>query len=157
MRRLFLAYTFLAYAFILVVLGGACVEESMIKESPLATWAPGNSGFYLLASSGEGTLDIAHGCVRLIQGTEVDEKSTLLVWPEPTSWNTSTQLIDFVDVLGNRLELRDGDKIEAGGVGYPPAESPEYMGKPTFVSPPDPSCTADEFFVLNSISVIRTE
>ena len=134
------------------IIGGACVKENRIEESPLATWGPSKNGVFLMASSGEGTLDIAPGCVQLI--TEADQKSILLVWPDPTSWNASSQLIDFVDVWGERLELRDGDKIEAGGVGYPPVESPEYIGEPSFVLPPDPSCKADELFVLNSISVI---
>ena len=137
------------------VMGGACAEVNRIGESPLATWGPSKNGFYLMASSGEGTLDIAPGCVRLILETGTGQKSTLLVWPEPTSWNAPDQAIDVVDVWGERLDLRDGDKVEAGGVEYPPSTSPEYAGKPTFVLPPDPSCNADELFVLNSISVIE--
>ena len=83
----------------------------------------------------------------------------MLVWPEPTSWDASYQLIDFVDVWGERLELRDGGKIVAGGVGYPLeliTEEDKATGKFTsFVLPPDPSCNADELFVVNSISVIE--
>ena len=153
MRRLLLAC-----AFIVAVLGAACAEENRIEESPLTTWDPSKSDFFFQASSGEGTLEITHGCVRLIQEKEVGQESILFVWPEPTSWNASSQLIDFVDVWGERLELQDGDKIVAGGSGYPLVELTEEdkaTGKFTsFVSPPDPSCKADELFVLNSISVV---
>ena len=150
MRRLLLAY-----ALIFAVFGGACSEENWIEESPLATWKPNKSGIFFQASSGEGTLEITSGCVRLIQETQ----TTLLVWPEPTSWNASSQMIDFVDVMGNRLELRDGDRIEAGGSGYPIeiiTEEDKSTGKFTsFASPPAPTCNAGRSFVLNSISVIE--
>ena len=147
----------LACAFIIAMFGGACGEENRIEESPLATWDPSESEAFFQAASGEGTLDIASGCVRLIQETDAGQKSILLVWPEPTSWNASSQLIEFVDVWGERLELRDGDKIVAGGAGYPIVELTEEdkaTGKFTsFASPPAPSCKADESFVLNSISM----
>ena len=150
-------FLLLACAFIVAVLGAACAEENRIEKSPLAAWDPSESEFFFQAASGEGTLDITHGCVRLILETNAGQKSILLVWPEPTSWNASSQLIDFIDVRGDRLKLRDGDKIVAGGSGYPLVELTEEdkaTGKYTsFVVPPDPSCKADELFVLNSISM----
>ena len=145
----------LAFVVVVAVIGGACAEDNRIEESPLATWDPSKSEIFFLASSGEGTLEITPGCVRLIHETTM----TLLVWPEPTSWDASSQMIDFVDVMGNRLELRDGDRIEAGGSGYPIeiiTEEDKSTGKFTsFVSPPAPSCSASRSFVLNSISVIQ--
>ena len=150
MRRFLLAYTI----FVFVAFAGACAGTNRIEESPLSTWDPSESELFFHASSGDGTLKIASDCVRLIQETEIGQESVILVWPEPTSWNASSQTIDFVGVMGERLELRDGDKIRAGGAGYPVAESPEYIGEPAFVSPPAPSCNADELFVLNSISVV---
>ena len=145
----------LAFVVVIAVIGGACAEDNRIEESPLATWDPSKSEIFFLASSGEGTLEITSGCVRLIQETQ----TTLLVWPEPTSWNASSQVIDFVDVMGNRLQLRDGDRIEAGGSGYPIkiiTEEDKSTGKFTsFASPPAPTCSADDSFVLNSISVIQ--
>ena len=154
MRRLLLAY-----ALIFAVFGGACSEENWIEESPLATWKPNKSGIFFQASSGEGTLEITSGCVRLVSETDTGLEYTLLVWPEPTSWNASSQVIDFVDVMGNRLELRDGDRIEAGGSRYPIeiiTEEDKSTGKFTsFASPPAPTCSADDSFVLNSISVIE--
>ena len=151
MKRLLLVY---ALVVSVAIIGGACAKESRIEESPLATWDPSKSEVFFQAGSGDGSLVITSGCVRLILETNIGQKSILLVWPEPTSWNASSQLIDFVDVWGERLELRYGDKIMAGGMGFPPVESPEYIGEPSFVLPPDPSCKADELFVLNSISVI---
>ena len=121
----------------------------------LATWDPSKSDIFFDSSSGEGTVTITLGCVWLMKNTKVGEKFILLVWPEPTIWNASSQAIEFVDVLGGHQELRDGDKIKAGGAGYPGAHSPEYMGNPNFVIPPDPSCNADELFVLNSIRAIQ--
>ena len=153
MRRLLLFC-----AFTVAIIGGACVEENRIEESPLATWGPSKDGFFLQSASDDGTLEIAPGCVRLMQGVNGGQRSTLLVWPEPTSWNASSQVIDFVDVRGERLELRDGDKINAGGVGFPLeliTEEDKATGNFTaFASPPDPSCEADDLFVLNSISVL---
>ena len=149
----------LAFVVVVAVIGGACAEDNRIEESPLATWDPSKSEIFFLASSGEGTLEITPGCVRLASETDAGLEYTLLVWPEPTSWNVSCQVIDFVDVLGNRLELRDGDRIEAGGSGYPIriiTEEDKSTGKFTsFASPPAPTCNADESFILNSISVIQ--
>ena len=51
-----------------------------------------------------------------------------------------------MSVLGERLELRDGDRIVPGGA--------TPIVEPSFVSAPDSSCEADEMFVLNSIEVI---
>ena len=154
MRRLLLAY-----ALIFAVFGGACSEENWIAESPLATWDPSKAGIFLQASSGEGALEITPGCVRLVSETGAGLEYILLVWPEPTSWNASSQVIDFVDVMGNRLELRDGDRISAGGSGYPIeiiTEEDKSTGKFTsFASPPAPTCNAGRSFVLNSISVIE--
>ena len=147
----------LTCAFIAAVLGAACTGENRIEKSPLATWDPSDSEIFFLASSGEGTLEITPGCVRLIQ----EHEAILLVWPEPTSWNASSQLIEFVGVFGERLELRDGYKIRAGGVGIPLSEfteedtsTKEYLGEPSYVLPPDPTCKAkaEELFVLHSIS-----
>ncbi len=139
----------------IVTMGGACVEENRIEESPLTTWEPSKSDVFPHSSSGEGTLGIEPRCVRLELETDAGLKYILLVWPEPTYWNSPVQVINFIDVWGENLELRDGDKIAAGGMEYPPVESPEYKGEPTFVLPPDPSCNADELFVLNSIRVIQ--
>lgn len=140
----------LACAVIVMMLGAASACANKIEKSPLATWDPSKSDVFPHASSGEGTLEITSGCVLLIHASQT---STILVWPEPTSWNASSQVIDFVDVHGERLELRDGDKISAGGAGYSLVESPKYRGE--YVLPPDPSCEAktDEVFVLNSIRV----
>ena len=126
-----------------VVLWVACGSNAGIVNSPLATWDPSKSDTFHQASSGEGTLEISAGCVRLRLKNQM---SILLVWPEPTSWNASTQAIEFVSVLGERLALRDGDLIAAGG------RIPRTQ--PDFVSAPDPSCEADEMFVLNSIRVV---
>ena len=149
----------LAFVVVVAVIGGACAEGNRIEESPLATWDPSKSGIFFLASSGEGTLEFTSGCVRLVSETDTGLEYTLLVWPEPTSWNESSQVIDFVDVWGNRLELRDGDRIEAGGSGYPIkiiTEEDKSTGKFTsFASSPAPSCSADSSFVLNSISIIE--
>ena len=92
-----------------------------------------------------GTLEISSGCVRLI---DENKESVLLVWPEPTSWNVSKQAIDFVSVMGELGEFRDGDRIVLGGADRHPTVSPN------FVSAPDPSCEADMMFVLNSARML---
>ena len=151
----------LAYIVIGVALGGSCVEGNRIEESPLATWDPSESGIFF-TSGRNGTLDITSGCVRLTRKDEAGIESTLLVWPEPTSWNASSQLIEFVGVFGEHLELRDGYTITVAGVGLPLAEFDEedistrdYLSEPSYVLPPDPSCKAiaDQLFVLNSASL----
>ncbi len=134
---------------IAVLLAAACTSVDRIETSPLATWDPSNAGVFNDPTPGEGTLDISAGCVRLIQ----NQKTILLVWPEPTSWNASSQAIEFVGPLGERAELRDGDQIMPGGVtviGGGNIGEPD-IGAPPFVSPPDPSCEADETFILHSI------
>ncbi|MCH8950109.1 MAG: hypothetical protein IIB87_07015 [Chloroflexi bacterium] len=126
------------------------VEDS--NTSPLATWNPSNDDIFNDATTGEGTLDISAACVRLIQ----NQKTILLVWPEPTSWNASSQVIEFVGPLGERAELRDGDQIMPGGVtviGGGNIGEPD-IGAPPFVSPPDPSCKAEETFIVNSLVLV---
>jgi hypothetical protein len=134
--RLLLLVAFTAIA---VLLSAGCSSADKIEQSPLATWDPSGSGF-AGTRTGPGTLDISAGCVRLILE---NGETTLLVWPEPTSWNASSQAIEFVDVRGERAELRDGDQIIPGGG--------TVMRDPQFVSPPDPSCKADETFIVNSL------
>ena len=135
-----------------VLLAAACASVDRIETSPLATWDPSNTNVFNAATAGEGTLDVSAGCVRLIQ----NQKTILLVWPEPTSWNASSQAIEFVGPLGERAELRDGDQIRPGGVtviGGGNIGEPD-IGAPPFVSPPDPSCKADETFILHSIRLV---
>lgn len=128
---------------IVVLLGAVYILRIRIDKSPLATWNPGNVDVFNLATVGSGTLDISTGCVRLILD---NQKTILLVWPEPTSWNASLQAIEFVGVQGERAELRDGDQIIPGGS--------NSIGKPQFVSPPDPSCKAEEIFIVNSLKLV---
>ena len=124
-------------------LAGVRRAVQWFDESPLATWDPSTAEAFNQAGAGEGTLDISSGCVRMILE---NRKSILLVWPEPTSWNASTQTIEFVDVFGERLELREGDRIMPGGS--------TATHEPRFVSPPSPSCKMDEAFVLNSVRLV---
>ena len=133
----------LACALVVLFFGAACGGEVRIDESPLATWAPSKGDVFPQARAGDGTLDVSAGCVRLILE---NQKSILLVWPEPTSWNTSSQVIDFVGPLGDRLELRNGDQIIPGGA--------TATREPQYISQPDPSCIAEEIFVLHSIKVL---
>ena len=126
-----------------VLLGAACNVKERIDESPLATWDPSNSDVFNQATIGKGTLEVSEGCVRLALE---NQKLVLLVWPEPTSWNATSQAIEFAGPLGERLELRNGDRIMPGGA--------TATREPQFVSPPDPSCKAEEVFVLHSISVL---
>ena len=133
----------LACALVVLFLGAACGGEVRIDESPLATWDPSKADMFMQATAGKGTLDVSASCVQLILE---NQKSVLLVWPEPTSWNASSQVIDFVGPLGQRLELRNGDQIMPGGA--------TATREPQFISPPDPSCNAEEIFVLHSIKVL---
>ena len=134
----------LACTLMMVVLSGAaCNVNERIDESPLATWDPSNSVVFNQATIGKGTLDVSEGCVRLALE---NQKLVLLVWPEPTSWNATSQAIEFVGVRGERLELRDGDQIIPGGA--------TATREPQFVSPPGPSCEAEETFVLHSLRVV---
>ena len=144
-RRFLLACTVLG-----LVLGIACQDKwasdnssSTPNQSPLATWNASQAGTFLQSSSGEGTLDISSRCVRLI--TRAGRRPILLVWPEPPTWNAPTQSIQFVSPFGDRLELRNGAQIAAGGA---------TADDPVFVNPPDSSCEANEMFVLHSIRVV---
>ncbi len=121
-----------------------------IQESPLATWDPSGVDIFSGLSSGEGTLEITPSCVRIIYDSG---DTALLVWAEPASWNASHQLIEFMDYRGNRIRLINGDRISAGGSGTD--MSADGADRFPFVSPPDPSCKADELFILNSISIIE--
>ena len=118
------------------------------EQSPLATWDPSASDTLPDSTVGEGTLDISSNCVLLLLP---NQKRVLLVWPEPTSWNATSQTIQFVDPHQGheRVELRAGDRIRPGGV--------SAMGSPSYVIPPDPSCQADETFIVNSVTMMAEE
>lgn len=119
--------------------------ETREGDSPLTTWAP-NEGELLPDVGGQGTLGISEDCVRL---TLPNQTVILPVWPEPTSWNPTSQTIEFVGVAGERIELRDGDVVTVGGF------TPTVVhGEPEFVMPPQPSCDADELFIINSIKLV---
>ena len=133
----------LACTLMVVLLGAACKPEGRIDKSPLATWDASRSDGVDLATVGRGTLDISAGCVRLILD---NQKTILLVWPEPTSWDAASQTIEYVGVLGERMQLRDGDRIMPGGSG--PFRGAQY------VSPPSPSCRGMESFTLQSIRLV---
>lgn len=125
------------------LVGVACASEDGVDKSPLATWDPGSVDTFTDATVGNGTLNISPGCVLLVLD---NQKTILLVWPEPTSWNESSQAIEFVGVRGEQMTLHNGDKIIPGGM--TPIEQPQY------VSSPDPSCQADETFIVNSLSLV---
>ena len=95
------------------------------------------------AALGPGTLDMSTGCVLLILE---NQKSVLPVWPFPTSWNSSSQAIEFVGVWGERMELREGDTIILGSV------TPRV--EPEFLSPPGPSCKAEKLFRLHTLRTV---
>jgi hypothetical protein len=115
-----------------------------IADSPiLPTWDPSELDAFPQATVGNGTLSISGSCVLFIQ----NQKTILLVWPEPTHWNESSLVIEFVDPDGGRrIELRNGDQVMPGGSGV--------SREAKFVSPPDPSCKADEIFIVNSLRLV---
>lgn len=127
-----------------LLVGCVYVSKYEPKESPLATWDPsGSTGFN--AAGGIGTLDVSENCARF---KYANGAFSLLVWPEPTIWNTSTQVIEFVSpVDGGQLELRSGDQIHVGG-----SNATENM---FYINPPDPSCEADDIFVLHSVRIVE--
>lgn len=118
------------------------MDESQLQPSLLATWDPRGVELFFDASAGTGTLRITDNCVYLILS---NQRTTLLVWPEPTSWNAATQSIGFVDVRGEKLVLRDGDRITPGGHTLGQEDFP-------FVIPPNPACQADSVFVVNAVT-----
>ncbi len=148
-------------AVILVVACTSCADSDSASsvtsgsqnESPLSTWDPSNADVLSDASAGEGTLEITSDCARLILD---NGKTILLVWPEPTSWNSTSQVIEFVGPRSERMELRDGARIRPGGftaVGDPTDAEPD-IGEPNYVLPPPADCQMDEIFVLNSVTVV---
>lgn len=113
----------------------------MADTSPmLATWDPASVGTFLETASGPGTIEIEGRCVALV----VNEKRIRPVWPLPARWDVSARSIDVTDVRGSHLEIKDGDRLELAGV----------TRVPEFVSEPDPSCAADETFVVTSVEML---
>ena len=129
---------------LIIWLAAACVPLASNNQMTLATWVPGNAEAFTNATVGAGRLDITAGCIRLILD---NQKIVLPVWPEPTTWNASSQLIDFTSVLGERTELHNGDQI------IPSGSAANRTSE--FVVAPDPSCEADEIFMVNSIHVVE--
>ncbi len=148
MRNYWLYFLFFAIVVIFFGIAYISVNKTDLSidtvDSPtLATWDPSGSDAFADASAGKGTLSISANCVLLIR----NQKSILLVWPEPTFWNESSQVIVFVDPDGGRrIELRNGDQIIPGGAGA--------SRKSKFVSPPDPLCKADNIFIVSSLGLV---
>lgn len=136
---------------IVLVLVPACSSEETLTASPnttswsmLATWNPSDSQAFAEATIGVGMLDISSDCVLIILE---NGKSILPVWPEPTSWNASSETIEFVGIHSNHIELRDGDRIMPSGA--------STSNQELFVSSPYPSCVGEETFILNSLGMIE--
>lgn len=131
------------------VLAAACIRsEAAIEESPLATWDPSGVELFHDATVGSGTLRITDDCVLL----QLDNaKQVLLVWPEPTSWNPSTQTIEFVSPRAEqeRMELRDGDQLRPGGSAV--------VGDVAYISSSTRECDeeAEETFRVNRITPVE--
>lgn len=142
-------------AVICVILLAACMNtDERIEESPLATWDPSTSDYMFASRSGAGTLEIDEHCVYLVQDTDEGEIRTLLVWPEPTTWDAKSQEIDLVDFDGGRQELHNGDLVSAGGAladvfGYEKGQDNDDL----FVIPPNESCNPDQVFILGWIEL----
>lgn len=143
--------------------------------SPLVTWDTTPRGSLPLgladASAGQGTLDIAAGCVRLLLPTG---ERVLLVLPDTTSWDAASQTITFVDPHPGhaRVALRHGDRIEPGGLPeqadmpYASASDPygdqiEPSSSPqpreSYAAPSDPSCPTDRTFLVNQVRMLTAE
>lgn len=125
--------------------------EERIEESPLATWDP--SGVEAFAGEGFlGTLWISDGCV-LVLG-ELQDTRILPIWPEPTSWNRSTQAIEFASPrsVDRNVPLQTGDRVELGGY----VESATYS---EFVIPPSPFCAtqADTIVIVSDVVLISQD
>jgi hypothetical protein len=123
-----------------------CTSGAQIESSPLATWNPSSSTGFLASTPGTGTLTIEEDCVRLLRD---EGEPVLLVWPEPTSWDASRQVIKLVDFQGNEAELRHNDRIT------PEGSSP--IGTIPFVVEPAESCQAGALFIVNSINEITAD
>ena len=134
----------LAGALAALLLAFGCETEEKVDVVDLPTWDPSRDGVFNDATLGPATLDMSTGCVLLILE---NQKAVLPVWPLPTSWNPSAQAIEFVDVWGERTELREGDTITPGGV--------TPIVEPDFVSPPGAACEAEKLFLLHSLSKVR--
>ncbi|MEM8534711.1 MAG: hypothetical protein AAGF95_27965 [Chloroflexota bacterium] len=117
------------------------MTDSSSASSPLVTWDASGTEIILQASAGTGILRITDNCVFLERS---NQRTTLLIWPEPTSWNEETQSITFVDLSGEQLELRDGDRITPGGYSLREGFS--------FVVPPHPDCHTDFRFVVTAMT-----
>lgn len=127
------------------------------SDSPLTTYDPNDFDIFHDVATNPGTLEITADCARLMTD---NQRSTLLVWPEPTAWNAERQVIEFVSPFGERMELRTGDRLTAGGyvaVVFTKDDSGEPdIGAPEYVLPPSPDCEADSdsVFVLHSIGLL---
>ena len=98
-----------------LVLGTALASLASGDDvSLLATWDLSGDTTFLAAATGPGTLQITNTCVWLDTNSE-DGRATLLVWPEPTSWNAEKGEITFVNYQGDVTILRDGDVTTVGG------------------------------------------
>ena len=111
------------------------------SQSPLVTWDASRTEIVFQASAGTGILRITDSCVFLVRS---DQRTTLLIWPEPTSWNAATQSIMFVGLSGEQLELHDGDRITPGGYAIREGAA--------LASPPNPNCRTDFRFVVNAVT-----
>lgn len=127
-----------------VLTATACIVDPTSVKPMLATWDPSKVETFMDATVGNGTLEVTPACVFLILA---NSKRVLLVWPEPTVWNSLLQAIEFTSVQGESATLHNGDQIMPGG-------APATENSPLVV-PPDPACQADETFIVSTITMVK--
>lgn len=132
--------------------GGGATEG----ESPGTRWGPlavadiENGPEALTA----GIIQITDSCVLLDEGDE----SVLLVWPQArTTWRSQDGVVGFVTGSGERVVLRDGDRVTFGGGASSLREGgttvDEFLDSVDWVSEPDRDCVGGErWFVGNVVT-----
>lgn len=110
------------------------------EQISLSTWKPQNNGVFEDALAGDGVLSVLNNCSFLLRDNQT---KVLLIWPEPTAWDSSFTTIKFVGIRGEQLDLHNGDKIMPGGV--------EVTNQSQYIVPANTQCQADEIFLVNSV------
>jgi hypothetical protein len=109
-----------------------------------------------------GALRITESCV-LLEGP--DGSSSLLVWPrDQTRWDPRARQIQWRNLEGEVLELRDGQEVGLGGSGQLLSDDAisvearswdEWVGAVDWAAEPDPVCRADSSWSVGDVLLNR--
>lgn len=150
MRRLPTSSYLLVLLLAIMTSGGLVHTVHATADDPpsLAIYDPGEPDGFFLVPAGEGHLQVADGCMRLLW--DHGYLGAVILWPLPTTWNEATGMIEYVSPMRGQHQywLRPDQHVRLGGL------TVRDIDRLDLVTSPAESCGAREHIVLTSLQIV---